>query len=196
LVCLIRKDFLNNNIQRNVIIPPKFLNLISPYLNEDGKITVYLSENHIKLNVDTITVYSRLIDERFPDYESVIPIDNDKVLKVKVSDLIPTLRRVSILANKITHQISLKIKPEEMNVSVIDYETRNSANETVNIDYSGEEILIGFNVEYLKEIIRNIDTENVVMKLRTPISASLIVPEIQNENEEIISLLMPVRISD
>lgn len=196
LVCLKRKDFVSNGIEKNIIIPIKFLNLVSTYLNEEGTIVFYISENHAKINVDTITIYTRLIDERFPDYESVIPYNNDKILKVKVADLIPALRRAAIIANKISHQVSLDIKSGEMNIKAIDYEMRNSAKETLQVEYVGDNITIGFNVEYLKEILRNIDTEYVVVTMKTPISASLIEPEVQTENEEMLSLLMPVRLTD
>jgi DNA polymerase-3 subunit beta len=71
-----------------------------------------------------------------------------------------------------------------------------SADEILDVEYSGDDLTIGFNAEYLREIVRNIDTQKVIMKLKTPVSASLVIPENQEENEDLIMLLMPIRLSD
>ncbi len=196
LVCLIRKDFISKDFERDIIIPVKFLNLISGYLNEDGKISLSIGENHVKVEADSAVIFTRLIDERFPDYESVIPTDNDKIIKAEVTELVATLRRVAIFANKTTHQISIRLKEGEAAISTVDQESRSAADENIAVEYIGDEILIGFNVDYLREIIRNIDTDKVIIKLKTPVSASLILPEEQKENEEMLMLLMPIRLID
>ncbi len=81
-------------------------------------------------------------------------------------------------------------------ISTIDLETMSSADEILDVEYSGDDLTIGFNAEYLREIVRNIDTQKVIMKLKTPVSASLVIPENQEENEDLIMLLMPIRLSD
>jgi len=145
---------------------------------------------------DSTLIISRIIDERFPDYESVIPKDNDKELKADSDYLSAVLKRVSIFSNKSTHQISLSLNRELSKISTIDLETMSSADEILDVEYSGDDLTIGFNAEYLREIVRNIDTQKVIMKLKTPVSASLVIPENQEENEDLIMLLMPIRLSD
>ncbi|MFA6743009.1 MAG: DNA polymerase III subunit beta, partial [Candidatus Neomarinimicrobiota bacterium] len=81
-------------------------------------------------------------------------------------------------------------------ISTVDQESRSSANETLDVNFDGDDLSIGFNAEYLREIVKNVDTKTVSMKLKTPISASLVLPESQLENEELIMLLMPIRLSD
>jgi len=103
---------------------------------------------------------------------------------------------VSIFSNKSTHQISLSLNRELSKISTIDLETMSSADEILDVEYSGDDLTIGFNAEYLREIVRNIDTQKVIMKLKTPVSASLVIPENQEENEDLIMLLMPIRLSD
>jgi len=196
LVCLIRKDFKSSEYEREIIIPVKFLNLISTYLTDEGKVNIVIGENHVMMETDSTMILSRIIDEHFPDYESVIPNDNDKLLTADVKYLTAVLRRVSIFSNKTTHQISISLNRELSKINTIDQESRSSANETLDIIYEGDDLNIGFNAEYLREIVKNVDTKTVSLKLKTSISASLVLPESQVENEELIMLLMPIRLSE
>lgn len=196
LVCVIRKDFHNEEYEGEVIIPVKFLNLLLGYLDSEGTTLLSISENHVKVELDSTVIYSRIIDENFPDYESVIPKDNDRLIRTDVNSLLATLRRVIIFANKTTHQISLSLGKEQSKISTANQETGTSADEEIDIEYSGDDMTVGYNAEYLKEILRNIDTGNVIMKLKSPISACLILPEEQKENEEFTMLLMPIRLNE
>ena len=196
LVYINRKDFSSPDYERQIIVPVKFLNLINTYLTDDNKVSLTISDNHIMMESDSTLIISRIIDERFPDYESVIPKDNDKELKADSDYLSAVLKRVSIFSNKSTHQISLSLNRELSKISTIDLETMSSADEILDVEYSGDDLTIGFNAEYLREIVRNIDTQKVIMKLKTPVSASLVIPENQEENEDLIMLLMPIRLSD
>jgi len=196
LVCVIRKDFSSPEYEREIIVPVKFLNLIAGYLNTEEKVNLAISDNHIMIETDSNLIISRIIDERFPDYESVIPSDNEKLMIADVNYLTGVLRRVSIFSNKTTHQISLNLTKELSEISTLDQESCSSANEVLDVNYNGDDLKIGFNAEYLREIVKNIDTKQLNMKLKTPISASLVLPESQMENEELIMLLMPVRLSE
>ncbi|MEM2144071.1 MAG: DNA polymerase III subunit beta [Candidatus Jordarchaeaceae archaeon] len=196
LICLKRKDVVSPDITKDVIIPTKFLSLLLPYLEDESEIKVIISENHAKVDVDNITIFTRLINERFPDYESVIPYDNDKILKVAQGEILSSLKRMAVFANKNTHQISIDLKSDEIIIKAFDYENRNMAQEKLFGEYSGTDLLIGFNVDYLRELIRNLDSTNVIIKFKTPLSACVIVPEVQEENEELLSLLMPIRLTE
>lgn len=196
LVCFIRKDFSSPEYEREIIIPVKFLNLLPSYLTDEGKINLVISENHVMMETDSSLILSRIIDERFPDYESVIPSDNDKLITTDVNYLSAVLRRVSIFSNKTTHQISLSLTKELSKITTLDQESRSSADESLDIVFEGDDLTIGFNAEYLREIVKNVDTKQVLIKLKTPISASLVLPEVQEENEELIMLLMPIRLSE
>lgn len=196
LVCMIRKDFHNEEYEGEVIIPVKFLNLLLGYLDSEGTTLLSISENHIKVELDSTVIFSRIIDEHFPDYESVIPKDNDRIINADVNSLLATLRRVIIFANKTTHQISLSLSKKGSKISTTNQESGTSADEEIDIEYIGEDMVVGYNAEYLKEILRNIDTNNVVMKLKSIISACLILPDEQQENEDFTMLLMPIRLNE
>jgi DNA polymerase-3 subunit beta len=196
LVCLIRKDFNNSGTDSEVIIPTKFLNLLLGYLDSDGKTLLSISENHVKVKLNSTVIYTRIIDEHFPDYMSVIPKDNDKIVTAELTSLLSTLRRVDIFSNRTTHQISVLLSKNNSKISTVNPESRTSADETVEVEYDGDEMIIGYNAEYLKEILRSIDTERVVLKLKSAISACLILPEQQQENEDFLMLLMPIRLNE
>jgi len=196
LVCLIRHDFQNKEYEGEVIIPIKFLNLLLGYLDTEGTTLLSISENHIKVELDSTVIYSRIIDEHFPDYESVIPKDNDKTIIIDLNSLLSTIRRVVIFSNKTTHQISLSLNKDISKISTVNQESRTSADEEVDINYSGDEMVVGYNAEYLKDILKNIDTNNVVLNLKSSISACLILPEEQKENEDFTMLLMPIRLNE
>jgi DNA polymerase-3 subunit beta len=90
----------------------------------------------------------------------------------------------------------MSLTKESSKISTADQESRSSADEVLDVIYEGADLLIGFNAEYLREIVKNVDTKQVYIKLKTPISASLVLPETQVENEELIMLLMPIRLSE
>ena len=196
LVCINRKDFSSEGFEGEVIIPTKFLNLLIGYLDRDGVTSLAIGENHVKVELDSTIIYTRIIDEKFPDYENVIPSNNEKFAIANVNDIISTLRRISIFSNKTTHQILFSINKEVSMISTLDQETRSSAEEEIELKYNDEDMVIGYNAEYLREIIRNIDTEKVVMKLNSPISACIILPEVQEENEDLTMILMPIRLNE
>ncbi len=196
LVCIVRKDFSSPAYQRDVIIPTKFLNLLLAYLKPDDKVTLSVSENHVKVEFDSLVLFSRLIDEKFPDYESVLPTDNEKEAKFNTQDIIATLKRVAIFSNQATHQISFLIKTEGSKITTLSREASTRAEEEIELEYDNEQIMIGFNAVYFRELLGNIDTENTIMKLDSPLSANLILPDEQRENEDLMMILMPIRLEE
>ena len=196
LVYISRKNFTSDEYEGDVIIPTKFLNLLSGYLDVDGTTSITLGENHVKVELDSTVIFSRIIDEQFPDFASVIPKDNKKILTASVAKIIATIRRVSIFSNKTTHQISFILNRDSSKVSTLNQENRSSAEEEIEVIYDADDMVIGYNAEYLKDILRNVETENVIMKLNTPISACVVFPEQQETDEELTMLLMPIRLND
>jgi DNA polymerase-3 subunit beta len=196
LVYISRSDFSAKDFEGDIIIPAKFLNLILGYIDDEGVTTLNISENHVNVMIDSTAIYSRKIDEKFPDYEAVIPKDNDKILVADVSTFLSVLRRVSIFSNKTTRQVVLNLKKDSAIISAIDEESLSAADEEIPVEYDGDEFRIGFNSDYLKEILRSVDTEKTTIQFKSPINASIILPETQEENEELTMLLMPVRLGD
>jgi len=175
------------------VVPKKFLSYLSTHLS-DNDILLSVGETHMTATINQDTIISRTINEIFPDYESVIPTDNNKVLKTDRETLIGAIRRVSIFSNKSTHQVAFKISKEKLIIKTEDPESSSRAKEEIIGNYNGEEITIGYNGEYLKDVISHVSGDEVIIKLNTPISATLFT----GTEEEIdkTMLLMPVRLNN
>ncbi len=196
LVRYTRSDYTADEYSGDVIVPRKFLSLLSGVLGGEDSIQMWMGDNHMTATVGSDTYFTRIIDERFPDFESVIPQDNDKELSVDQSVLLSAVRRVSILSNKATHQIALRMGKDGIQITTEDPEKSSRAQEKIMGEFSGEELVIGYNASYLKDILSHIENEKVVIKLKTPISAALFYPGTQNENSNLTMLLMPIRLND
>jgi len=194
LVKYTNTDFASPDFEANLIIPPKFLTLVQSFLDDGDSINLSVGENHVSVATETARIFSRLIDEQYPDYQSVIPTGNDKVATIATRELVTTVRRVSIFSNRTTHQVAFKLKPGLAQVHTEDPESSTSAHEEILMDYDGEELTIGYNSNYLKDMLKNIETDRVVMQLGTDIGPGLILPEVQSKNEELVMLLMPIRL--
>ena len=159
--------------------------------NEEVLLSV--GETHMTATINQDTIVSRTINEVFPDYESVIPTDNNKILKVDKKTILGAIRRVSIFSNKSTHQVAFNISKESFFIQTEDPESSSRAKEEIIGNYEGEEIIIGYNGEYLKDVISHVSGDNVVIKLNTPISATLFTGGEEEETKTM--LLMPVRLN-
>jgi DNA polymerase-3 subunit beta len=138
---------------------------------------------------------SRLIEEHYPNYESVIPLDNEKSLHVNRDALLASVRRVSLYSSSTTHQVRFSIKNNEMRIAAEDIDFGGEAREKMACKYSGEEIEIGFNSTYVIDILSHIDADEIIFKLSTPVRAAIITPSAQKENEDLLMLVMPVRLN-
>jgi DNA polymerase-3 subunit beta len=177
-----------------VIIPYKFLNAIRGELPEDEILKLHIGKNHVQVEIDHTVISTRIITERYPDYDSVIPQDNDKKLIVSRSELLSSVKRVAIFSNRATKQITLTLEDGKILVSTEDPENITTGNETIECQYDGESITVGYNADYLKEVLLHQPGDDIQLTLRTPISAGIFTPV--NDNDDILTLLMPIRIGD
>ncbi|MFQ6677440.1 MAG: DNA polymerase III subunit beta [Fidelibacterota bacterium] len=196
LVRYVRNDFKSEEFSGDVIVPRKFLNLINGLMGTEEKIQIWMGDNNLTATVGGDSLFTRIIDERFPDFESVIPKDNDKELLIEREALLSTVRRVSIFSNRSTHQIALELSSDSAKVRTEDPEKASKAVEELPAKLTGEPITVGYNASYLKDVLMHLKSQNVSFHLKTPISAGLVYPEVQDVNSEITMLLMPIRLND
>jgi len=179
-----------------IIIPRKALNLLKatlPVENTDVSIDFNMSNAFFKFG--NIRMICRLIDERFPDYENVIPGQNPIKMTINRADFLGSLKRISIYANKTTHQVRLKITGSELQVSAEDLDFSNEANERLSCEHEGEDIEIGFNARFLVEMLGNLDGEQVKLNMSAPNKAGVLLPAEKDKNEDILMLVMPVMLN-
>jgi DNA polymerase-3 subunit beta len=179
-----------------IIIPRKALNLLKSTLpSENTIVTLDFNMANAFFRFENIRMICRLIDERFPEYENVIPTQNNIKMIIDRVALVGALKRIAIYANKTTHQVRMKITGSELQISAEDLEFSNEANERLSCDHDGEDIEIGFNARFLLEMLSNLDCERVVFSLSAPNRAGVILPEQQDKEEDILMLVMPVMLN-
>ena len=197
---LVRMNYTNFSAseenQRKLIIPTKTLNLLLRNLNGDESVTIQTNEDHIVFKLENALIYSKLISGTYPNYERVIPTDNDKQLHVDKDLFISALRRVALFSNSLTHQVRVILTPNEMTIKSEDIEFGAEGKEVIPISFNGDWLQIGYNSSYLLDILKHLDTPDVIFDVKDSISAAIVHPSTQNENEDVILLLMPIRINE
>ena len=198
LVKYIRTDIKGDEVDHDMILPRKSLNLLKSILPTDKSSDIKLDFNasNAYFSFENIKMVCRLIDERYPDYNNVIPSDNSNTVTITKSELLGSLKRISIYANKTTNQVRFKITGSEILISAEDLDFSNEANERISCEHDGDDIEIGFNAKFLIEMLSNIESEKVILKLSEPNRAGLLIPEDINDNEDITMLVMPVMLND
>jgi DNA polymerase-3 subunit beta len=180
-----------------IIIPRKALNLLKATLpSENSNVTIEFNMANAFFHFNNIKMICRLIDERYPDYENVIPNDNNNEMTIDRGELLSSLKRISIYANKTTNQVRLKITGSELQISAEDLDFSNEANERLACEHDGEDIEIGFNARFLIEMLNNIESKEITLKLSEPNRAGLIIPKEKGDNEDILMLVMPVMLNN
>ena len=192
LVKIVKDDYKIDTFTGDIVVPKKFLSYLSTFLSNND-ILLSIGETHMTATINQDTIISRTINEVFPDYESVIPTDNNKTLKVDKKSLLGAIKRVSIFSNKSTHQVAFSVSNNSFVVHTEDPESSSRAKEKIIGEYEGDDLIIGYNGEYLKDVISHISGEEVIIKLNTPISATLFIGS--DEEESKTMLLMPVRLN-
>ncbi|GAB3341875.1 DNA polymerase III subunit beta [Marivirga atlantica] len=180
-----------------IIIPRKALTLLKnclPAENVNVAVEFNMSNAYFKFN--NIKMICRLVDERFPDYENVIPAQNDIKMTINRQEFMSSLRRISIYANKTTHQVRLKISGSELQIFAEDLDFSNEANEILACEHQGEDIEIGFNAKFLVEMLNNLSSKEISIEMSAPNKAGLLFPSDLDENEDILLLVMPVMLNN
>lgn len=179
-----------------IIIPRKALNLLKATLpTENTPVNVDFNLSNAYFKFGNIKMICRLIDERFPDYENVIPSGNNIKMTINRTEFLGALKRISIYANKTTHQVRLKITGSELQISAEDLDFSNEANERLSCEHEGEDIEIGFNAKFLVEMLTNLDSDQIRLTMSAPNKAGVILPAEKDKNEDILMLVMPVMLN-
>jgi len=186
-----------SDMSHSMIIPRKALTLLKATLpSEVTNVAMEFNTSNAFFDFNRIKMICRLIDERYPDYENVIPADNENNITIGKAELLSSLKRIAIYANKTTHQVRLKITGSELMISSEDLDFSNEANERLVCEHDGDDIEIGFNAKFLIEMLGNISSDQLTFKLSAPNRAGLIEPSNKNENEDILMLVMPVMLNN
>lgn len=179
------------------ILPKKPANLLKNLLTkEQGDVQIGFDDRNATFILGNYQMVCRLIEGRYPNYNSVIPQNNPHKAVIDRSSLISALRRVSVFSSQASSLIKLNLSTNQMKISAQDIDFSTSAEETLMCQYEGNDMSIGFKSSFLIDILNNIPSTNVVIELADPSRAGVIVPEEQSENEDLLMLLMPMMLND
>jgi DNA polymerase-3 subunit beta len=177
-----------------IIIPKKTIYELRKVLDDaNGDVSVSLNENKIKFSFNDLKVVSKVIDGTFPDYTKVIPQKNDKNFKTNNSDLKNAIDRVSaVAANEESKSKAIKFCIENNSLSLsVESQSKGSANEMIDVNYSGDKVDIGFNSKYIIDICNEVDGDEISISLSDSISPAII---LDKTDENLFFVLMPMRI--
>jgi DNA polymerase-3 subunit beta len=194
-------NFTVNEKVAMIVSPKTLLHLIRILdgADQEKSITVKKDEKYVLFSNGKMKLCSKLIEGPYPDYDKAIPKSNPKSAVVEKEKLLEAVKRVSVLSNQKTHLVKCIFKNEELEISVFNRDIGGEAHELVPVSYSGDAHTIGFNAVYLMEIINIIKQPKIKLEMNTQISACLIFPHYDKEEDKKSDdtfLIMPLRIMD
>jgi len=194
LVNLLKKgihaDFLEEDDKKEVkyVIPEKAITVLQKILDN----------THMSFKLSDIELITRLISQKYPEYRSVIPLENEFELKLKTKDLLAAIKRMMLFSvSSSTRRVKFSITENNLEISAEDVDMGNSGKEHIECEYNGTPIDIGFNAQYVNDILSHLTSEEkIVFKLHSANKAVIIVPEKSNEKQDLMMLIMPVRLNN
>ena len=179
----------------DLIVPPKALEQIRRLFPADEELEIAKGDNHLGFRSPFTAVFTRLIEGPYPNYEQVIPKDNDRIAIADRQALVGALKRMSVIASDQTHRIRLSFNAGMLKFSVQTPDLGEATDE-LPIRFTGDPLDIGFNASYLLEILRYIPTEEVKLTFKAPERAATLEPEGWNDQASYLTLVMPLRLVD
>lgn len=184
-------------LELNVILPARTIELLRKV---DNDLFMSFIENqkkitHARFDFGETILITRVIDEKFPPYEAVIPSEYRMTVKVNKSEFLSSIRRVSIFTSSISNQIKLELENNEISITGEDEDSGSKAIEKISCNYNNERYIIGFNFKYLEDALHNIDDDNdeVVISFTEQNRPAIIKPS--EDNDDLLMLIMPVRLN-
>jgi DNA polymerase-3 subunit beta len=179
---------------QDLIVPPAALAQVQRLFEDDRAIEVARGDNYLGFRAVSTEVYTRLVEGIYPNYDQVIPRDNDKTATVEKKTLESAVKRMAVVASDQTHRIRMKFEPGRVELSVLTPDLGEGQDE-LEIGYDGEELEIGFNANYLLEILRYMPTDEVNFSFAAPERAATMEP-IGEDVPDYLCLVMPLRLLD
>lgn len=196
---LVRNKVLNIQSEQpaSFILPKKPATLLKGVLGKQGgDVVIRFDDRNAEINFEEGIIICRLIEGRFPNYNSVIPQSNPNQLTVDRVGLLSALRRVQPFSNDSSNLIRFHVENGTLQLDAEDYDFSKTATEKMACDYNGTPMSIGFKGSSFIDILNNFDCDQIVIQLADPSRAGLVLPSEQPENQDILMLMMPMLIND
>ena len=192
------KNFMiKSDIPASFILPKKPATLLKNVLSKDGgDVVIRFDDRSADISFAEGNLSCRLIEGKYPNYNSVIPQDNPNQVTIDRKSLIGALRRVLPFASDSSQLIRFHVAAGLLELKAEDIDFATSAKESVTCEYGGNPMDIGFKGSSMLEILNNLESEDVTIQLADPSRAGIIIPGAQPENEDILMLIMPMLLND
>ncbi len=171
----------------SVIIPIKAIQEIHRNLSEEGTVSIVCGVNQVLFDIEGVLIATRIIEGEFPNYNQVIPEPAPQKIKVNTQKLLSAIRRANLLATPDFQAIKCEVFSNKL---VVSKSTPNvgESREEVGIEYSGKELVVGFNPQFLIDVLKNIEQEDINLELMGPDKAGVI------RTNDYLYLALPMRI--
>ncbi len=179
----------------DLIVPPKALEQVRRLFDPSEELEVARTDNHLGFQSGPTRVFTRLIEGPYPNYEQVIPRENDKIATVDRQMLTAALRRVGVVASDQTHRVRLTFSAASLRFSV-NTPDLGEAHDEIAVSYQGDPLEIGFNANYLLEILKYMPTDEVRLTFKAPERAATVEPVGWDDPASYLCLVMPLRLID
>lgn len=178
-----------------LILPVKIAKIIAELLLGEETIELNITEKNVAVKTNDKGIHYRLLEGKYPNYRSIIPKGNDKILNCTSDGIVSAIRRTSIFANKNSQLLILKANNSTLEISGKDLDLQNSANEEISVTYSSSEpIEIGFKSDFLLKCLETVNTEEVSLSFSDPTRACLISP-VEETGGQLTVLIMPLLVN-
>lgn len=184
-------------ITTSFIMPPKPAGILRSLIGkEEGETTVELYEKNATFRFGGYTLSCRFINGRFPDYNRVIPRENPFELIIDRTSMLNAVRRMALFASQASSLVKMTLTENQLEFTSQDMDYSTAAEEKVTCGYSGNEMTIGFNADYLIEVLSNLPGDTVKVRLCDPARPGIFTPEEETEGSDLLILLMPMQVND
>lgn len=180
------------------ILPKKPAHILKNILsrNAENEVTITADGRQISIKTENFTMQCRLIEGRYPNYNSVIPQNNPNILTVNRTALVDALRRVSPFSNSNSNLVRIHVENGKLQLDTEDYDFSKTASEHMTCEYDGTPMSIGLKGSKTIEILGNMGSAEIEMQLADPSRAALILPSEQPKDMDILMLQMPMLLND
>ena len=159
---------------------------------------MFMSNTHISFKLNDIELITRLIGQKYPEYHGVIPLENEYELKLKTKELLTAIKRMMLFSSdSSTRRVKFSINENNIEISAENIDMGNSGKENIMCEYNGTPIDIGFNSQYVSDVLSHlVSEEEIIFKLHSANKAVILVPKEEKENQDLMMLVMPVRLNN
>lgn len=176
--------------EKRLILPKKAaMELRKLIEGSDGALTIALDKNHIFFSLNDTVLTSRLIEGTYPNYEQVIPRNNEKMVDIDRNSLLRALRRMSIMSRERTNAVRFDLETGKITLISMNPDV-GEAREEVAAQYKGEQMTVGYNARYIMDILQVMEGELVRLQLQEPLSPTIIV---EPDKQDYTGVVMPMR---